>query len=112
MSGVWCRRRGYLGVWLLEGDSGVVDERRVAEQLSGGSGVPVTAAAAMLVEQDGREADVDRVFQGLELRLLTQTMGRDGHGHREMEVRHRTFHALSLPVSPSTSVDVYFSGLL
>lgn len=41
----------YLGVWLLKGDSGAVDERRVSEQVGGGGGESVSAAG--LVVQDG-----------------------------------------------------------
>ena len=54
---------------LLVGDSGAVDERRVSEQL-GRAGRETMAAAVVLVLQNGREADVDRVLKGLELRLL------------------------------------------
>lgn len=55
-------------MWLLKGDSGAVDERRVSEQVGGGGGESVRAAG--LVVQDGREADVNRVLQRLQLRLL------------------------------------------
>lgn len=59
----------YLGVWLLKGDSGAVDERRVSEQVGRGAGKSVTAAG--LVVQDSGEADVNRVLQRLQLGLLS-----------------------------------------
>lgn len=59
----------YLGMWLLKGDSGAVDEWWVSEQMGGGCGKSVTAAG--LVLQDGWEADVNCVLQRLQLRLLS-----------------------------------------
>lgn len=59
----------YLGMWLLKGDSGAVDEWWVSEQVGGGGGKSVTAAG--LVVQDSWEADVNCVLQRLQLRLLS-----------------------------------------
>ena len=66
----WGQSVHYLGVWLLKGDSGAVDEWGVSEQVGGGGGEPV--AAGVLVVQNSREADVHCVLQCLQLRLLFQ----------------------------------------
>ena len=81
----------YLGVGLLVGDSGAVDERRVSEQL-GRTGRETMAAAVVLVLQDGREADMDRVLKSLELRLL---VGRTRRSTQESPLHiHFNFHFL------------------
>lgn len=63
------RTVNYLGMWLLKGDSGAIDEWWVSEQVGGGGGESVTAAG--LVVQDSWEADVNCVLQRLQLRLLS-----------------------------------------
>lgn len=58
----------YLGMRLLEGDPGAVEEWGVSEEVGGGSREAV--GTARLIVQDSRETDVNGVLQGLQLRLL------------------------------------------
>lgn len=58
----------YLCMWLLKSDSGAVDQWSVPKQVSGRRGESV--AVGCLAVQNRGEAEVDRVLQGFELRLL------------------------------------------
>ena len=83
----------YLGMWLLKGDSGAVDERWVSEQMGGGGGKSVTTAG--LVMQDSWEADVNCVLQCLQLRVLSPN-----------KITHRPF------LNPSISPSIHMRNVL